>query len=502
MRESGDLLLVEMTGINKTYPSNGVKACLQAELRVREGTIHMIVGENGAGKSTLMKILSGDLAADSGTIRYKGKQVNWRHPDQALDAGVGMIHQILHIFPGLTVREHLLLDMKKQKLLSMLDKRRIDRTIASICSTYGLSCSPDESIENLDAEGRQSAALMALISRGTELFILDEPPRPLLKAALRLKQEGKSVIVITHNMEDALAFADTVTIMKRGEHMGSFFSDELTVDELTGLIMGTRDNTSQANARTHAEKKEHPVMNITALTGGRTGTVDWVRDINLSLYAGETVAVAGIMDNGLRALESLCAGYTEFGYTLESGEIEVLGRHPEACPPHMLGYIPSDRLEIGSSVTMSVQENLIIHARRDTSLRHRRFGIYDQKKLERLTESAVREFGIKGSSSHQLITLSGGNIQKLITARALLPAPKLLICADISWGLDVRTRGMLFEKINNLKQRGTAVLMFTSEADVALEQADRIAVLRRGLLAGILTNTHTLTPSDIGEMML
>jgi simple sugar transport system ATP-binding protein len=243
-------------------------------------------------------------------------------------------------------------------------------------------------------------------------------------------------------------------------------------------------------------------MNITALTGGRRGSVDWVHDINLSLYAGETVAVAGIRDNGLRALESLCAGYTEFGYTLASGKIEVLGRHPEACDPQLLGYIPSDRLEIGSSVTMSVQENLIIHARRDASLRHSRFGIFDRKKLEMLTETAVREFGIKGSSSHPLITLSGGNIQKLITARALLPAPKVLICADISWGLDVRTRGMLFEKINNLKQQGTAVLMFTSEADVALEQADRIAVLRRGILAGILTNTHTLTPSDIGEMML
>jgi simple sugar transport system ATP-binding protein len=499
MHQSGNLLLVEMTGINKTYPSNGVKACLQAELRVREGTIHMIVGENGAGKSTLMKILSGDLTADTGTIRYRGKQVHWRHPDQALDAGVGMIHQILHIFPGLTVREHLLLDMKRQKLLSKLDRRRIDRNITSICETYGLDCSPDASIEHLDAEGRQSAALMALISRGTELFILDEPPRPLLKAARRLKQEGKSVIVITHNMEDALAFADTVTVMKRGEHMGSFDSGQLTVDTLTELIMGTRI----ASAPSHPQQEPgKQIMSIRSLTGGRTGTVDWVNDISLDLHEGETIAVAGIRDNGLRALESLCAGYTEFGYTLESGEIEVLGRHPDACTASMLGYIPSDRLEIGSSVTMSVEENLIIHARRDASLMHPGFRIYNRKRLQELSQRAVDQFNIKGTGSHQLITLSGGNIQKLITARALLSAPKVLICADISWGLDVRTRGMLFEKINELKRQGTGVLMFTSEADVALEQADRIAVLRRGSLAGILSNTRSLTPSHIGEMML
>jgi simple sugar transport system ATP-binding protein len=500
---SGDRPLVDMTDILKTYSSNGVTACDHASLVVQPDTIHMVVGENGAGKSTLMKILSGDLQADAGSIRYRGKEVFWRHPDQALDEGVGMIHQILHIFPGLSVREHLLLDMKRLPLLGRLEKSRIDEQIDHICRTYEINCSPDEPIEQLDAEGRQSAALMALISRDVDLFILDEPPRSLLSAAQKLRKKGKTIIVITHNMDDALAYGDAITVMKKGKSMGTYRSQELTREELTGLIMGEAGGqVFSGGKRGKRGQSPHEIIRIDKLTGGRPGTVDWVRDISLCVHAGETVAVVGIRDNGLRALETLCAGYTEFGYILESGEIKIAGRHPRSCPPEILGYVPSDRLETGSSVSMSVQDNLIIHSRRNPELLNRWSGLYSSRKLKVLTDRAISEFSIKGESHYPLITLSGGNIQKLITARALMPRPRVLICADISWGLDIRTRSMLFDKINAYKAEGMGVLMFTSEAEAALEESDRIAILKRGSLSGILENKPGITPSDIGAMML
>ncbi|MDA3835082.1 MAG: ATP-binding cassette domain-containing protein, partial [Spirochaetales bacterium] len=435
MPEAGKSSYISMTGISKTYLSNGVKACSEVCLEVEPQTIHMVVGENGAGKSTLMKILSGDIPPDAGSITYKRKEVSWRQSRQALEAGIGMIHQILHYFPTLTVREHLILDMPDIPVLGRINKQTADSKISDICKAYQINCNPDEKVENLSSEARQTAALMALISRGTDVFILDEPPQTLLKAAVKLKEKGKTIIVITHNMQDALTYGDSVTVMRRGKHTGTYASADLTPDKLSERIMGNHESELTKRASRSVAGSLQKVIQLQGVTGGRPGTVDWIEDVNLSVHAGETVAVVGIRDNGLRALEALTAGYSSSGYKLIDGSVSILGKPPECCQPSMLGYIPSDRLEVGSSVGMSVTENLMIHDRNNPELflnplsPARRFAVYSIKSLEKLTRRAINIFSIQGKPSHPLVTLSGGNIQKLITARALLHSPKALICA-------------------------------------------------------------------------
>ncbi|MCF7934065.1 MAG: ATP-binding cassette domain-containing protein [Spirochaetia bacterium] len=516
MDSTGDQTpLIEMRDIHKTYASNGVHACRGMHIRIQQGTTHIIAGENGAGKSTIMKILSGDITPDAGSIWFKGRKVNFRHPEDALDQGIGMIHQILHYFPTLTVREHMMIGMKSLPLYARIRPEAIDAHITEIADHYHMYCNPHERVDHMSAEARQITAILSLISRGTELFILDEPPQKVLEAAMMLKQEGKTIIIITHNIKDALAYGDQITVLRGGANQGTFPASGLTRDELSDLIMGEhvkrQEGHRPSNHESPVDRSGEPLIRISALSGGDLQSQDQIHDVSLSVYPGETVAVVGIKDNGLRAMEALVTGKTRHRFIPLSGSVRIRDRSPRQCSSQVLGYIPSDRLETGSSVTMSVTDNIMINMRNDTRClstwslpggRPLLLPIFSRRALRELTERIISAFRITGKGDHPLESLSGGNIQKLITARALYQDPEVLVCADISWGLDVKTRETLFEAIDQHKRRGMAVLFFTSEVSTALDEADRIAILRHGRLTAVLDNHRDLTAKDIGGLML
>ncbi len=502
---------IALQNIHKTYASNRVHACDDISLSMDLGSKHIIVGENGAGKSTIMKILSGDIQPDAGRILYKGRAVAFGHPEDALAIGIGMIHQVLHYFPELTVRQHMILGMRDLHPLKRIDPKGIDAHIDDICRRYSISCDPDEKVEHLDAVSRQLIALLTLISRDVELFILDEPPPEILEVAKKLNEEGKTIIVITHNINDAISFGDKVTVLRGGTHQGTYDTQDITRELLANKIMGDHNSqrllsdgkkriSHQIDSR---DLTERPSVILEHVSGGDPDSQDQVEGISLAVQPGETLAVVGIRDNGLKALESLVAGYKQKTYRQTAGRIRILGKKPKDCSYEEVGYIPSERLTTGGVVSMSVMENLIMPWRRDRKLfKSSRIPIYSMERLLKITLSAIEDFSITGGPQDRLISLSGGNIQKLITARALLHEPKVLICADISWGLDIKTREDLFNAIETLKKRGMAVLYFTSEVNTALDEADRIAVLRRGRLVGIIKNTPQLTAQKIGELML
>lgn len=495
---------IRIENINVTYSSNQVHACREVSLTIGREAMHAIVGENGAGKSTIMKVLSGDIRPDSGRIRIDERTVTFRHPEDAIERGIGMIHQIVHVFPEMTVREHLQLSLGSKNPFARLDDRRCDSLIRQACKTYDLQLEPDQIVGTLSAESKAETTLLTLIARSCDLFIFDEPPKRLLDCARKLQDEGKQVVIITHSMADALAYCDQVTVMRSARVVGTFQTDTLTVKELSSLVMGEQGPVSRRERPLRSQSTDTPVMiDIRGLTGGREGTSDYVRDIHLQVHAGETVAVVGIKDNGLRALEALSVCGRSEHYVKRAGSVLFDGKPISACDPELVGYIPSDRLEIGAAASMSVMENLLMSHRRQNNLfLLPRFGLYDPARRMALVERAIGMFKLKGKSSHRLESLSGGNIQKLITARALLSGPKVLVCSDISWGLDARTRESLFEAIDELKARSMAVLLFTSEIEVALEEADRIAVIRKGELVELIENTEELTASRLGESML
>lgn len=495
---------IRIENINVTYSSNQVHACREVSLTVGRKAMHAIVGENGAGKSTIMKVLSGDIRPDSGTIWIDSNPVTFRHPEDAIERGIGMIHQIVHVFSEMTVREHLQLSLGSKNPLARLDDKRCDTLIQEACRRYELQLEPDQIVGTLSAESKAETTLLTLIARSCDLFIFDEPPKRLLGCARKLQAEGKQVVIITHSMADALSFCGQVTVMRSARVVGTYETETLTVRGLSALVMGEEPMHKRREQTLGSASRNNPIMiDIRRLTGGRKGTSDYVRDISLQVHAGETVAVVGIKDNGLRALEALSVCGRSDTYRRDSGSVLFDGRQISECDPSIVGYIPSDRLEIGAAAGMSVMENLLMSHRRVRELfLFPRLGLYDSRKRRSLVERAIGMFSLKGNGSHRLESLSGGNIQKLITARALLAEPKVLVCSDISWGLDGRTRESLFEAIDELKARSMAVLLFTSEIEVALEEADRIAVIRKGELVELIENTRGLTASRLGESML
>lgn len=499
--------MIEMTGINKTYSSNAVHACRDISISIQRNTIHMITGENGAGKSTIMKILSGDIAPDSGKIELDGRSVRFKDTFHALQSGIGMIHQILHFFPELSMREHFILGMHDLPNLRALRIEQLDAEISSTAERYGITCRLDEKVEHLSTEDRQLASLLALILRGTEIFILDEPPMKVLNTALQLKKEGKTIVIITHNMEDSLMYGDRISVLRAGRHIGTYSPEELDTETLAFEVMGEHTRRIRPHQLgSSVRENDAAVIEVRGISGGDASSQDFVRDISFSVYPGETLAVVGIKDNGLRALEALLSGHTGSRYHRWQGELLIEGEPVVSLDAQKVGYIPSDRLNTGSAVGMSVRDNLLIHLHRSEEVLKRLPGIG----ISFFSKDAVRDscsrmlstFRVNGRPADRLENLSGGNIQKLITSRALYSDPRILICADISWGLDIRTRARLFDHIEQHKQAGMAVLMFTSEVSAALDEADRIAVLKDHRISTIKENREGLTPQQIGRFML
>ena len=559
-----------MKGITKRYASNGILACDRVDLTLQAGMVHAIVGENGAGKSTLMKILSGDIMPDEGSLRLFGSPVEFADARDALDAGVGMTHQIIHTFPGLSLIDHLVVMDRSYHGLRKVPVGKLRREILEVCRTYGIETIVDRPAEQLGAEELQKGALISLIHRGVRVFIFDEPPIFFHPIARRLAGEQACVVLITHRIHEALAVADSITVMRQGRIVGEFRSGTIDAHALASVIMGagpagpggpmlsTRSqavptDTPVVEPGTHRHHsppltpsvtavkqppppvQNQPVLEVSGLTGGRPGTADHVRDITFSLAPGETLAVIGIKENGLQALEHLLSGQMHGPYVRESGTIGVLpgslapssqtptargararaSAHEASVPPEhpstSIGYIPSDRLRMGGDVSSTVIENLMIHRRRDPELMaqgfpwnliRRVFPVCDRSALQRMTESIIERYHIRAFADDTLLHLSGGNIQKLMAAREFVRAPRLLICADVSWGLDIATRRALFDEIQRMKESGVGVLLLSTEVETVLEEADRIAVLRHGELMDIFLNDGSLDAAAIGRSML
>ena len=384
---------VKMLGITKRYASNGILACDRVDLTLEAGMVHAVVGENGAGKSTLMKILSGDITPDEGSMRLFGSPVEFADAREALDAGVGMTHQIIHTFPGLSLIDHLVVMDRTYHGLRKVPVSKLRREIIDLCRAYGIETTVDRPAEQLGAEELQKGALISLIHRGVRVFIFDEPPIFFHPIARRLASEDACVVLITHRIHEALAVADRITVMRQGRIVDEYASGAIDAHGLASVIMGagqagftgrtttvqidpqtatlvvdpgthrhhttassptvTSDRQSSDPARENAhdqpapegqgalqtpdrnsqttpqatrstQRQMVPVLEVTALTGGRPGTADHVYDISFSLYPGETLAVIGIKENGLQALEHLLSGQSGGPYVRESGGIGVM----------------------------------------------------------------------------------------------------------------------------------------------------------------------------------
>lgn len=485
-----------LDAISKNF--GDVRANRKVSWTLQPGRIYALLGENGAGKSTLMSILSGRYQPDSGTIHLKGRSVRFQSPAQALELGVGMVYQRFMLVEPLTVAENILLRGGAIRPRSARETRRI----RELAETYGLAVKPEATVRDLSMGERQRVEILKLLHRQADILIFDEPTAVLTHTEIdslfailqRLKAEGKTIIFITHKLEEVMAVADDIAVMRRGRMVSQLAAGKVQSQHDLARLMVGREVILNVNKAPVTIGE--PVLQADGLCGSRGTGRPSFENIRFHVRKGEIFTITGVAGNGQEDLVAALTGLAP----LAEGAITLGKRTYTAAqwtkrPMEGMAYIPEDRDRTGSIGAFSLVENFML-TRLET------FGhglLVNRRQAEQATARAVTRFSIRGGSIRgQAGHLSGGNLQKLILARELARHPDLLIAEQPTQGLDVQATEEVWQAL--LKQRETSgVLMVTGDLKEALSLSDRIAVMFRGR---ILDTVSARDAADIDRIKL
>ena len=498
-------LYLQMRGITKTYPENEVLANDRVDFEVRENEIHAVVGENGAGKTTLMKILYGLEQPDGGDIFVKAQQVRIHSPLDANRLGIGMVHQHFRLIPEFTIAENVVLGIEPRKRGIFFDRERAVRGVREVTRRYGFAIDPRLAVSRLTVGQMQLVEIIKILYREAELLILDEPTSVLteqqihkLFATLRkLREIGKTIVIITHKLGEVKAISQRVTVMRKGEVVAVRDTADVDERELSRLMVG-KAVTFQFERK--PVNKGRVVLELQDVVLRQKGQDRSLLDhVNLKVHAGEIVGVVGVSGNGLAELEDVVGGLRRVsrGKLLHDGR-DITELSAVQLRERGLAYVPADRLYRGSSLQSSVMENMIISSHHDFL----RGGVFQQQAVEQFADSLTRSFSIDGDPRVPIGTLSGGNIQKVILARELASQTDFIIFSEPTWGLDVASAEFVYAKILEIRERGIAVLLISSNLDEILALCDTLVVLYRGRAVAALSNAQSLSKELVGEYMM
>ncbi len=493
--------MLRMRGISKSYGS--VHANRSIDLEVAAGRIVGLLGENGSGKTTLMNVLFGMVAPDEGTIVFKDRPLIGHAPREAIAAGIGMIHQHFMLVPAMTVTENVMLGWDATG--RWLRHAEVAARIRSASSAYGLGLDPGARVEALPLGAQQRVEIVKAVVRGAELLVLDEPTSSLsppeiaglLDVLRRLRDEGRSVIFISHKLGEVLDVCDEVVVLRDGEVAGRAEVAGISRRELAHMMVG-RDVGAPIERRALAPGHERLV--VTDLRAVDAAGIERLHGVSFSVRAGEVLALVGVDGNGQAELASLISGVDQpaRGAVFVDGA-DVTAGGVAARRAAGLAHVPADRATTGLVADMTVAENLALRAFDDPPLRHGPWldlGAMDELARERIAEFAIRAPGPDTAAR----TLSGGNQQKIVLARELGSRPAVLVAEQPTRGLDPGATRFVVDQVLALREAGGAILYISTELEEALLVADRIGVLYRGRLVG-LVRREDVDLSRLGLMM-
>jgi len=502
-------LLIKMIGITKSF--TGVVANDDVDFDLHAAEIHSLLGENGAGKTTLMNILAGMYQPDKGTIIAGAQTVQIRSPRDSLKLGIGMVYQHFTLIPNLTVLENLMLGFEGGLFL---DLKKAERKLNQISVAYGLSIDPHRMIRELSVAERQRTEILKILYHDSDVLILDEPASvlaPVEAEALYhtltlLRDAGKSVILITHNLNEALAVSDRITIMKSGRKAAELSGGMLAAmgasaasDKILGLMFGAIPATAPPEVAPVLEDDPLLELKDVAVLNDR-GQIG-LKHISFGIRKGEIVGITGVSGEDQRLLAEIIGGQKR----ASAGSLLYCGRditRLDIASRFELGisHITADRINEGCVLDMALSENSILQSYYRPPFS--RYGILNQSRIKSFTDDLIRRFGIRAIGPDAPVrTLSGGNIQKLLLARGLSGRPGLIICNSPTYGLDAKTVRFIQDLLKEESRRGTAVLLITADLDELFSCSNRIGVLFNGEIVGLMDRCH-VTAEKVAKLML
>ena len=489
---------IRCSGITKRFGS--VVANDGIELDVQYGEILALLGENGSGKTTLMNMISGIYHPDDGQIFVAGQPVSISSPVDAQNLGIGMIHQHFKLVEVFTAMENIVLGTPGK----LPGKKALKAQVKELCANYGLEIDPEKPVYEMSVSEKQTVEILKVLYRGAKILILDEPTAVLtppetdkLFAILRqMKAKGCAIIIITHKLNEVLAISDRVTILRKGKSVGSVATAGVDAARLTELMVG---HAVSLSIRRPEPRDVHTILKVVDLTVDKPDGSKGLDDVSFHIHSGEILGVAGVAGSGQKELCEAIAGLipAKKGAVLYKKE-NILGKSPEAIIDLgiSMSFVPEDRLGMGLVASMGMTDNMLLK-----SYRSGKGPFVDRAPAKALAKKLVEKLSIVTPGIETPVRLmSGGNVQKVLLGREIESNPNLLITAYPVRGLDINSSYVIYDLLNQQKEKGVAVMFIGEDLDVLLELCDRILVLCHGRITG-LVDAKTVTKEQIGLMM-
>ena len=495
---------IEMRNITKTFGKT--VANRNVNLYVDKGVVMSLLGENGSGKTTLMNMLAGIYFPDEGEILINGKPVSIRSPKDAYAHQIGMIHQHFKLVDVFTAAENIVLGLKEE---GRLDRKKLSEKVKAIADRYGFEIDPDKKIYDMSVSEKQTVEILKVLYRGADVLILDEPTavltpqetQKLFNVIRAMRNDGKAIIIITHKLNEVKEISDVVAIMRKGEHVRTVRTSEVTEQEMTEMMVGRK-------VELNIERKEpvnpKPRLTVANLTYTDSNGVRKLDNVGFIAYSGEILGIAGIAGSGQKELLEAIAGLRRVDdgsiiYTPDQSHPEdLVGKSPMEIRNAgvSLAFVPEDRLGMGLVSSMDITDNMMLKNYKKNS------GFFvPRKKAKELALSIIKELDIVTPSAETPVgRLSGGNVQKVLVGREINSNPRVLMLAYPVRGLDINSSYTIYNLINEQKKKGVAVICVIEDLDILLELCDRIVVLNKGKVAAIL-DARTTNKEEVGLLM-
>ncbi len=497
---------LEIRGITKSF--GPVVANRNVNMDVRHGEILAVLGENGSGKTTLMNMISGIYFPDEGQIFVDGEEVVIRSPKDAFRHKIGMIHQHFKLVDVFSAAENIVLGIEDGQKFNM---KQVAKGVADISTRYGFDIDPNKKIYDMSVSEKQTVEIIKVLYRGADILILDEPTavltpqetRKLFDILRRMRDDGKSILIITHKLHEVLSISDRVAILRKGESIGTVNTAETDENQLTEMMVGKKVelNIVRTPMPEHAQERLC-VKHLSCLNREGVTVLD---DVNFSVKGGEILGIAGIAGSGQRELLEAIAGLQkiqkgQIQYTdpKNGAEIDLRQKTPLQIRDMgvRLSFVPEDRLGMGLVGSMDIVDNMMLR-----SYQKGRSVFLDRTEPQALADDIIRSLEVVTPGANTPVSrLSGGNVQKVLVGREIAAAPTVLMAAYPVRGLDINSSHMIYRLLNEQKQRGTAVIFVGEDLDVLIELCDRILVIGSGKVTGVVDGRNA-KKEEIGLLM-